>query len=174
MMKAAQGQGIVTSIVMESDDLDEVDWELIGGNETHVETNYFGKGNTTSYDRAIWYPIDNPMEQFHNYTTTWTKDQIDWYVDDKHMRTLAYGDALEGKNYPQTPMTIRLGIWAGGDTENNKPGVVQWAGGPVNWDQAPFTMSVQGLYVEDYSTGKEYRYTDNSGSFESIKAVEPE
>ena len=57
IMQAANGTGIVSSIVLESDDLDEVDWEFLGGNTTHVETNFFGKGNTTLYDRAIWYPL---------------------------------------------------------------------------------------------------------------------
>lgn len=43
IMQAASGTGIVSSIVLESDDLDEVDWEMIGGNTTFVETNFFGK-----------------------------------------------------------------------------------------------------------------------------------
>lgn len=30
VMKAAAGQGIVSSFVLESDDLDEVDWEWLG------------------------------------------------------------------------------------------------------------------------------------------------
>ena len=75
IMKAAPGQGIVSSIVLESDDLDEVDWEMIGGNSSYVETNFFGKGNTTAYDRAIWYPVDN-NQQFHNYTTVWTAERV--------------------------------------------------------------------------------------------------
>jgi hypothetical protein len=44
VMKAATGTGIISSIVLESDDLDEIDWEFMGGNATHAETNYFGKG----------------------------------------------------------------------------------------------------------------------------------
>ena len=43
VMKAAGGTGIVSSIVLESDDLDEIDWEMIGGNSTYVETNFFGQ-----------------------------------------------------------------------------------------------------------------------------------
>jgi hypothetical protein len=35
-------------------------------------------------------------------------------------------------------------------------------------------MSVQRLIVTDYSTGKEYVYGDNSGSWESIQAVDGE
>ena len=41
--KAAPGQGIISSIVLESADLDEVDWEFIGGDNTNVQMNYFGK-----------------------------------------------------------------------------------------------------------------------------------
>jgi len=49
IMQAASGTGIVSSIVLQSDDLDEVDWEMIGGNTTFVETNFFGKRPAT-YD----------------------------------------------------------------------------------------------------------------------------
>jgi beta-glucanase (GH16 family) len=45
VMKAAPGVGIVSSIVLQSDDLDEVDWEWIGGVDTRVQENYFGKGS---------------------------------------------------------------------------------------------------------------------------------
>jgi hypothetical protein len=44
VMKAATGTGVVSSIVLQSDDLDEIDWEFVGGNATHAQTNYFGKG----------------------------------------------------------------------------------------------------------------------------------
>ncbi|KAI4137394.1 MAG: hypothetical protein L6R39_007310, partial [Caloplaca ligustica] len=119
-MKAATGQGVVSSIVLESDDLDEVDWELIGGNNTHVESNYFGKGNTTSYDRAVWHPIDKPQENFHNYTTRWTKEQIEWFIDGASVRVLKYGDANGGQNFPQSPMYVKIGILAAGDKDNDK------------------------------------------------------
>jgi hypothetical protein len=42
-MKAAPGVGIVSSIVLQSDNLDEVDWEWIGGVDSRVQQNYFGK-----------------------------------------------------------------------------------------------------------------------------------
>jgi beta-glucanase (GH16 family) len=171
LMRAAPGRGIVSSIVMESDDLDEVDWELIGGNNSYVQSNYFGKGNTTSFDRAVWHPIDDPQGNFRNYTTVWTKEKLDWYIDDELVRTLNYEDALEGKNYPQTPMFVRLGLWAGGDPEKNPKGTVEWAGGETDFSQAPFTMSVKNVYVEDFSSGSKYIYGDKSGSYQSIKTV---
>lgn len=87
------------------------------------------------------------------------------------MRTLNYNDsvALYGKNYPQTPMGVRLGIWAGGDPTLNSNGTVEWAGGVTNYKEGPFTMTVASLYVEDFSTGKSYTYGDKTGSWESIQ-----
>ena len=167
-MKAATGAGVVSSIVLESDDLDEVDWELIGGNTTHAQSNYFGKGNTTSYDRAIWHPVDKPQENFHNYTTRWTKERIEWFIDGASIRVLEYEDANGGKNFPQTPMNVRLGIWAAGDKANNNY-TVQWAGGETDYDNGPYTMYVKSARVTDFSSGSEYSYGDMTGSWESIK-----
>ncbi|KAL8934433.1 MAG: hypothetical protein Q9211_005229 [Gyalolechia sp. 1 TL-2023] len=167
-MKAATGNGVVSSIVLQSDDLDEVDWELLGGNATHVQSNYFGKGNITSYDRAVWHPINDPQENFHNYTTRWTKDQIEWFIDGASIRVLKYGDANGGKNFPQTPMNVRLGIWAGGDADNNNY-TVEWAGGETDYSHGPYTMYIKSARVTDFSSGSEYSYGDMTGSWESIK-----
>jgi hypothetical protein len=169
IMKAAPGVGIVSSVVLESDDLDEIDWEWLGGNNTSVETNYFGKGNTSTYDRAIYYDVDDITGTIHNYTLDWTKEQLQWIVDDKVLRTLRYEDALNGQNYPQTPMKLKIGIWAGGDPDSNSNGTVEWAGGIVDYHQTPFTMTMERVYVADYSTGSTYTYGDNTGSYESIQ-----
>ncbi|MCJ1309359.1 hypothetical protein MMC25_003018 [Agyrium rufum] len=167
-LKAAMGQGVVSSIVLQSDDLDEVDWELIGGNDSYVETNYFGKGNTTSFDRAVWYPVEKPQENFHNYTTRWTSESIEWFVDGALVRTLNASEANHGKNFPQTPMNVRVGIWAGGDEANNN-GTIEWAGGLTDYDKGPYTMYVSSVRVTDFSTGAEYKYGDKTGSWESIQ-----
>jgi len=169
-MKAAPGKGIVSSIVLQSDDLDEVDWEWVGGDTTHVQTNYFGKGNTTTYDRGAIHEVNSPMDTFHNYTVHWTAAKIDWYIDGNLTRTLYYGDAVDGKNYPQTPMTVRLGIWPGGDPGNSK-GTVEWAGGPVDYAAGPYSMVVKQMKVTDFSSGKEYEYGDKSGSWQSINII---
>lgn len=152
VMKAAKGQGIVSSIVLESDDLDEIDWEFLGGNNTVVETNYFGKGNTTAYDRAIYYPVATPTDSFHEYSVKWTKAAVQWLIDGTVVRTLAYADANGGSNFPQTPMNVRLGIWAGGDPSEPK-GTIEWAQGETDYSKVPFTMVVQSVNVIDYSGG---------------------
>lgn len=172
IFRAARGKGIVSSIVIQSDTRDEIDWEWIGGNETHVQTNYFGKGNTTTYDRAIWHPIaTSPMDQFHNYTTHWTKEHIEFYIDSNLVRTLNYGDANGGNNYPQTPSDVRLGIWAGGDEKNDNY-TIEWAGGEANYKGMPYTMTVRSIRITDATTGAtQYQYSDNSGSMASIKLL---
>jgi hypothetical protein len=167
-MIAASGTGIVSSIVMESDDLDEVDWEFLGGDTTQTQTNYFGKGDTTSYDRAIFYPVSSPQTTQHSYAVNWTSSSLEWIIDGVVVRTLNYEDAENGSRFPQTPMRLRVGIWAGGDPSNGE-GTIEWAGGLTNFGDAPFTMTVQSVNIVNYSPGSSYTYSDESGSWQSVK-----
>ncbi|GAP90226.1 putative glycosyl hydrolase family 16 [Rosellinia necatrix] len=171
LMKAAKGQGIISSIVWGSDTLDEVDWEFKGGNETWVFSNYFGKGNTNVTGTGGDHPVTGSIYDLHNYTSVWTKEKLEWHLDGQLIRTLHAKDANGGNDFPQTPMTLRLGSWVGGDTETQAPGTVEWAGGPTDYSQGPFRMYVESARVEDFSSGKEYTYTDKSGSWQSIKAT---
>jgi beta-glucanase (GH16 family) len=173
VMKAARGKGIVSSAILQSEALDEIDWEFLGTNTTHALTNYFGKGNTTSFDRGKEYEMDPPQDEFHNYTIIWTEEHIEWWLDGTRLRELLPSDALDGKNYPQTPMNVRMGVWAGGDKANNDPGVVEWAGGETDFNEGPFTMAVQSIYVEDQTKGATYSWDDMdaSGSYKMVKII---
>jgi len=168
--RAAGGQGIISSLILLSDDLDEVDWEFIGGNTGQVESNYFGKGDTTSYNRAYYHNVSNPQSIYHTYTVEWTPDSIQWIIDGNSVRTLTPTEAEGGSRFPQTPMRVRLGIWAGGDPSNG-PGTVEWAGGPTDYSAAPFSMSIQSVQITNYSPGSSYTYGDNSGSYQSIQVA---
>ncbi|KAF2747223.1 glycoside hydrolase family 16 protein, partial [Sporormia fimetaria CBS 119925] len=168
--KAAAGQGIISSIVLQSENLDEVDWEFIGTVDDKVQMNYFGKGNTTTYDRMIEANVADNQDTFHTYALDWTAERIQFLIDGKVVRTLNYADANGGKNYPQTPSTVRIGIWAGGDPGNTQ-GTIDWAGGPTDFTKAPFTMTVESVKVKNYSPGKEYHWTDRSGSWQSIEVI---
>lgn len=167
-MQAAPGTGIVSSIVFESDDLDEIDWEALGGNTAQIETNYFGKGDTTTYDRATWPGVANPQSTFHTYTVNWQKDKTVWSIDGTPVRTLNYADAQGGARYPQTPMRVRIGSWAGGDP-NNAKGTIEWAGGETDYSKAPFTMYIKSVSITNANPADSYTYSDNSGSSDSIK-----
>ncbi|KAE8371883.1 concanavalin A-like lectin/glucanase domain-containing protein [Aspergillus bertholletiae] len=168
-MRAANGTGIISTLVLESDDLDEIDWEQVSTYDTQIQTNYFGKGNTTSYDRATTVTVSTPEETFHTYAVNWTSSKIEWLVDGSVVRTLNYADALDGENYPQTPCRIKIGIWAGGDSSNSE-GTIEWAGGETDYDDSPFTMYVESIKVINYNPAKSYTYTDKTGSYTSIKS----
>jgi len=170
-MQAAPGTGIVSSIVLESDDLDEIDWEFLGGDGTQAETNYFGKGNTTTYNRAIYYPVSSPQTTVHTYAVNWTSSSLVFSIDGTAVRTLLYTDADGGANYPQTPMKLKLGNWAGG-AAGEPAGTVEWAGGATNFANAPFTMYVESVSIVNDNPGKQYVWGDHTGSYQSIKVID--
>ena len=120
-IKPAPGTGIVSCVVLESDDLDEVDWEWIGGRPNHVQTNYFGKGDTSSYSRGAFFDIAGTHDGFNKYSVEWTSTEMVWKVNGHTVRTIkSAGD----NQYPQSPMMVRVGVWAGGDP-GNAPGTIR-------------------------------------------------
>ncbi|WEJ94093.1 transglycosylase [Yamadazyma tenuis] len=166
-MKAGNGTGIVSSFYLQSNDLDEIDIELIGGDSTQWQSNYFVKGDTTTYDRGEFHDTSAPPQNdYHNYTIDWTNEKIVWYYDGSAVRTLK-NDSSQG--FPQSPMYLKFGIWAGGDP-SNEAGTIEWAGGETDYSQVPFSMHINHLEVSDYSTGDSYSYTDQSGDWSSIEA----
>ncbi|PFH59105.1 hypothetical protein XA68_12796 [Ophiocordyceps unilateralis] len=166
-LKVAPGTGIISSMMWLSDDLDEVDWEFLGSNKSFATTNYFGKGSQDWHNGGA-HPMTGMQDDFHNYTTTWTKDQLEWYIDGNLVRTLHAADANDTRNYPQSPMRMSIGIWAGGDPSLPE-GTRKWAGGDTDYSAAPFTMWLQKAQVTDYSSGHQYVFGDRSGSWQSIK-----
>ncbi|CAL3963825.1 unnamed protein product [Diplocarpon coronariae] len=177
-MKSAPGQGTVSSFILESDVLDEIDWEWLGADDAHVQTNFFGKGNTTTYDRGETHPVAKPIETFTTYTIDWTKDAIKWYIGETLVRTMTYNDpkTLGGANYPQTPMRVKMGSWIGcadaaAAADPKTKGTCEWAGGPIDLQKGPFNMYVKSVTIQDYGCGGMYSYTDNSGSHQSIKST---
>ncbi|KHN96276.1 extracellular cell wall glucanase Crf1 [Metarhizium album ARSEF 1941] len=170
-MKAAPGAGIVSSLVLQADSLDEIDIEWLGSNPDEIQSNYFGKGQTTTYNRGQFHAVSGTQANFITYTIDWTQDRIVWMAGDKVLRELKASDA-EANQYPQTPMQVKFGAWAGGDASANAPGTVDWARGPTDFSKGPFSMLVQKVVVTDYSTGKQYKYKDTSGTWQSIEAID--
>ncbi|PSN64309.1 hypothetical protein BS50DRAFT_70131 [Corynespora cassiicola Philippines] len=167
-VKAAPGAGIVSSFVLLSDTLDEIDWEWLGADPDEVQTNFFGKGQTTSYNRGAFHADRGSQSGFKTYSIEWTASQIVWQIDGVTVRTLEPANAEN--QYPQTPMQVRFGAWSGGDSANPQ-GTIEWARGPTDYSQGPFTMQVKSLMVADYSTGTQYVYGDQSGTWQSIESV---
>lgn len=168
VMKAAPGTGMVSSAILISDDLDEIDWELLGTDSSQAQTNYFSKGVTGSYDRGSDASVSSSQSDFNTYTIDWNAEQTTWQINGETVRTLTY--ASTGGQYPQTPMQVKVGAWAGGDSSNSE-GTIEWAGGAINYASGPYSMYVQSINVQDYSTGSEYKYEGSSGSWQDITAV---
>ncbi|KAL8930784.1 MAG: hypothetical protein Q9208_000325 [Pyrenodesmia sp. 3 TL-2023] len=166
-VKPAPGVGVVSSAVLQSDALDEIDWEWLGGDNSQVQSNYFSKGQTTTYNRGAFHPDPNNQADFHTYTIDWTAEQIAWQIDGRTVRTLS-PDAAQGQ-YPQTPMMIKVGAWSGGDPAN-APGTIAWAGGSTDYASGPYSMVVKSIAVTDYSTGIQYSYSGSSGTWQSIQS----
>ncbi|RKF60985.1 putative extracellular glycosidase [Erysiphe neolycopersici] len=168
-MKSAPGAGIVSSLVLQSDTLDEIDIEWLGIRSSDLQTNYFGKGDTTTYDRGAFNSAPNHQNRFITYTVEWTSSQITWSVDGKVVRILTPSTSASNQ-YPQTPMQVKFGAWSGGDSANT-PGTISWSGGPTDYSKGPFTMTVKSIAVFDYSTGNQYKYGDQSGTWNSILSI---
>lgn len=167
VVKAAPGTGIVSSAILQSDCLDEIDWEWLGGDDSQAQSNYFGKGQTSvGYNRGAFHGAPNNHDSFNTYSIDWTATQIVWSINGQTVRVLKATDAESGQ-YPQTPMFIRIGSWAGGDPAN-APGTIAWAGGPVDYTKGPYTMYVKAIAVTDYSTGTSYAYSGTAGTWDTI------
>ena len=80
-MRAAPGAGIVSSLVLQSDTLDEIDYEWIGAIPGEVQANYFGKGDTTTYTRGSFHPTKENQNNFVDYEINWTANAITWFID---------------------------------------------------------------------------------------------
>jgi beta-glucanase (GH16 family) len=175
--RAAPGTGIVSSIVLQSADLDEIDWEWLGGNKASVQTNYFGKGDTSTYDRSASHPVTNPQDTFYNYTIDWTPDYLRWYIDGAMIREVTYASAKGGSTFPQSPCQVKLGSWVGGKAVNGQ-GTVDWAGGLTDFTKGPFHAYYKSIVVTDYHKGAaSYVWPDvpagtrGDGSWQKMKVV---
>ncbi|KAF6233017.1 hypothetical protein HO173_008773 [Letharia columbiana] len=175
VVKAAPGVGIVSSAILQSDDLDEIDFEWLGYDDANVQTNYFGKGETTTYNRGQANAAASNHDDFITYAIDWTADQITWQVNGATVRTLT-PDSTGGYPYPQTPMMIKVGSWSGGDA-SAALGTRQWATGQASgtvytdYTSGPYSMVLKSIAATDYSTGSQYEYSGTDGTWQSITAV---
>ncbi|KAF1349890.1 concanavalin A-like lectin/glucanase domain-containing protein [Delphinella strobiligena] len=155
VMQVAPGQGIVSSAVLMSDDLDEIDWDLAKTTSTCPLLDWARITTTVRF-----FNVASPQSQFHTYTTDWTPTQLTWSVD---------GVVAKGSDYqyPQSPSKFQLGIWdvswAGGYTDLTK--------GMSTSSHAPFTMYVKSVGITNANPAYAYNYTDRSGSWGSIQLL---
>ncbi|KAJ2973899.1 hypothetical protein NUW58_g8825 [Xylaria curta] len=149
-LQIAPGQGIISSAVLWSDIQDEIDWEFSGNQygvkpfpppdgKWTVEKNIFAQGKM--WDGAATYQRDvvNPTTQFHTYSVEWDENHMNWYVDNRVVRSVQASNTPSGFIFPQSPMKLQLGVWGGGDPTNH-PRTIEWAGGEIDMKGVPYTM----------------------------------
>lgn len=172
-LQAAPGVGLVSTLVLQSDDLDEIDIEILGKDSSCIQTNIFSKGNQTDHRHGAFQAVDDTVGTSHRYTADWTPEKLEWYVDGQLGRTLLRSDV--GDLFPQSPMQVKLGAWVagyhGGDPDRN-----HWAGGEADFSNGASAAYYRSVQITDYAGGnsattkdaKEYSYKDHSGSSGSI------
>ncbi|KAL2266197.1 hypothetical protein VTJ83DRAFT_5549 [Remersonia thermophila] len=177
VLRASPGKGIVSSFVLQSDDLDEIDWEWLGYDNARVQHNYFSKGCTLNYNRGGYATVSDPIGTFHTYSIRWTAEKLEWLIDGTVVRTLVNHAGLKGcDGYPQSPMQIKLGNWVAGK-EGTSQGTIDWAGGLADFTNGPYLGYYQSIRIQDFMGGQgaqnatEYQWTDRSGKWQSVKVV---
>jgi len=150
-MTTSQGAGVVTAFIMMSDARDEIDFEFVGVDTEHVQSNYYSQGITNCKTSQMYayssqltrtdnnganISVSNTVTTSHTYTIDWTPDKLTWLVDGKPMRTKNRADTWNATSnrydYPQSPSRVMLSLWPAGLPSNGK-GTVDWSGGLIDW-----------------------------------------
>lgn len=160
-LKTGRSRGVITAVVLMSAVGDEVDYECLGSQRDQVQTNYYSKGEL-DYTKMKRVPLSSDSwDNYHNYEIDWNEERIQWIIDGQVVRTLRKSETWDQKlqkyKYPQTPMRLEVALWPGG-SENNHPGTIEWAGGPIDWEKSPdllergaFTAHVSQITVVPYA-----------------------
>ena len=184
-LTTAQGKGVVTAFILMSDVKDEIDFEWIGVDTGHVQSNFYSQG-VTNYNNGknLTLPSGNSAETMHDYCLDWKPDSLTWSIDGKDQRTLNRKDTWNSTSgrfdYPQTPSRVMLSLWPAGLPTNAK-GTVDWAGGEIDWN-SPYMQN--GYYyarfaevsIECYDPpsgaqkkgDKVYEYTNERGTNDTV------
>ncbi|KAI0046721.1 glycoside hydrolase family 16 protein [Auriscalpium vulgare] len=146
--------GIVSAAILIAEEHDEIDVELVGGDQTNWQTNVYAP--SPSDKEPLWgvfgeienLPARGSIADMHQYTIDWSAERIVWSVDGRVVRTLRPEDTRKNGtlHYPSHPSRVQLGIW----DASSPQGTAEWANGPVNWERAPERMSavVRSVTVE--------------------------
>ncbi|KAI4952661.1 hypothetical protein J4E91_003133 [Alternaria rosae] len=184
-LSTAQGKGVVTAFILMSDVKDEIDFEWVGVDTSHVQSNFYSQGVTVyTNGENLTVPDANTVDTMHEYCVDWKEDTLVWSINGKEQRRLERSDTwnkTSGRfDYPQTPARIMLSLWPAGLPSNEK-GTIEWAGGEIDWNSPYMT---NGYYAARFSEvtvecydppegaqikgKKTYKYTDEAGTNNTV------
>lgn len=141
-MTTSQGPGVVTAFIMMSDMKDEIDFEFVGVDLEHAQSNYYFQG-ITDYNNEQNLSCTNTVQNTHTYEIDWTPESLTWSIDGNALRTLnkntTYNETDKQYHYPQTPARVQLSLWPAG-LSTNAPGTIAWSGGEISWN-SPYMVN---------------------------------
>ncbi|KAJ3034882.1 hypothetical protein HDV00_004570 [Rhizophlyctis rosea] len=154
-MTAGTQPGLVTTLITMSDRGDEIDWETVGKDTTHAQSNVWwnsralannpdkldpnvGKHGGVHPKAATNTTAAEPPITIGNsniYTFDWKSTSLTWSVNGFNYRTITpsseNGNAVgltNGTNYyPTEPSLIKLGIWDASLVSGDWAGVADWS-----------------------------------------------
>lgn len=183
-LTTSQGQGVVTAFIMMSDVKDEIDFEFVGTDVEHAQSNYYSQG-VTNYNNEVNLTASATSTTQHQYCIDWQPDSITWSVDGKDQRTKKRSETWNSTSnrfdYPQTPARIMLSLWPAGLASNGQ-GTIDWAGGLINWNSQYMKNGYYYALVSDVTVNcydppsganvqgsKSYVYTDEAGTNNTVE-----
>lgn len=141
-MKTSAGAGVVTAFIMQSDVRDELDFEFVGTDLAHVQSNWYWQG-VLNYTNSANLSAASTNTETHTYTFDWAPDHVTWLVDNQPLRTVYAADTFNATTgqyqFPQTPSRIMFSLWPAGNP-GNAPGTIAWAGGDISWN-SPYMVN---------------------------------
>ncbi|KAK5108155.1 hypothetical protein LTR62_008751 [Meristemomyces frigidus] len=183
-LTTSQGAGVVTAFILMSDVHDEIDFEFVGVDLEHAQSNYYFQG-ITDYDNEQNLTVSNTVSNTHTYMIDWQPDSLTWYIDGVAMRTKNRNETWNATtsqyHYPQSPSRVQLSLWPAG-LEKNGQGTIDWSGGLVDWNSAYmqngyYYANVQEVKVECYNPpqgfannhgNKAYYYDSTFGTNDTV------
>ncbi|KAI9322526.1 concanavalin A-like lectin/glucanase domain-containing protein [Dichotomocladium elegans] len=155
-IQSASVGGAITAVILIADNGDEIDFEFLGGDPDHVQTNYF-------WGREVLYTVNGGYhdvpggavyDNLHTYTIDWSPERIEWYVDGQLVRTREKKDTCDENGvckFPSEPARVQIGLWDG----SIDSGTAQWSRGPIDWQQhntiSAFLKSVESECNPEYN-----------------------
>lgn len=158
---------------------------MLGAFNNQAQTNYFYDGQALFNTYNTTYILSsNSYDAFHLYTVEWTDEFLKFSIDNVVHKTWHKGggdgpDTILAQKWPQTPMQVKIGLWAVNGTSDDA-GEIVWAGGVPDWEKdQPYTAYFNKVEVEDYkgyceelNPGEvEYQYDERTKGWQDIKVL---
>ncbi|KAI8886622.1 glycoside hydrolase family 16 protein [Backusella circina FSU 941] len=106
VVKSSPGTGVVTAPILISSEGDEIDFEMLGADPSHVQTNYFYGDKPVYGVNGGNHAVSSTTDGFHTYTIDWSPERIVFSFDGKVLRTQTKEATCKGSecSYPYHPL----------------------------------------------------------------------